>query len=308
MTSYYRVMLGRGSSMAPQCREERWFGGGWNIGQDLTADLTDDWRSFNTKFIPVFLAANPGKPRVTAGLACGMLHTICKDIKLGDIVLCPNGQGTYWVGKVVSDYFYQPGQDLPHRRRVEWLPTEIPRADISQALRRSSGSIGAICNITKYATELAGFIGGDAPPELIATDPDVEDATVFGLESHLEDFLVDNWSSTEVGKTHDIYKNDDGEVAQQFPTDTGRIDILAIRKDRKELLVVELKKGRASDKVVGQTHRYMGYIMDVIAEPGQTVRGCIIALEDDLGLRRALRAATNIDFYRYKVDFKLFKA
>jgi hypothetical protein len=36
--------------------------------------------------------------------------------------------------------------------------------------------------------------------------------------------------------------------------------------------------------------------------------GCIIALADDLKLRRALRATANIDFYRYKVSFKLFKA
>jgi len=37
------------------------------------------------------------------------------------------------------------------------------------------------------------------------------------------------------------------------------IDILAVSKDQKELLVVELKKGRASDVVVGQIQRYMGF-------------------------------------------------
>jgi len=47
--------------------------------------------------------------------------------------------------------------------------------------------------------------------------------------------------------------------------------------------------------------------MDELAEPHQTVRGCIIALEDDLRLRRALRVTTNIDFYRYEVSFKLLK-
>ena len=72
-------------------------------------------------------------------------------------------------------------------------------------------------------------------------------------------------------------------------------------------LVVELKKGRASDAVVGQIQRYMGFVLDELAEPDQSVRGCIIALEDDLRLRRALRATTNIDFYRYQVSFKLFK-
>ena len=36
------------------------------------------------------------------------------------------------------------------------------------------------------------------------------------------------------------------------------MDILAISKDKSELLVVELKKGRASDVVVGQIHDIWG--------------------------------------------------
>jgi restriction system protein len=70
---------------------------------------------------------------------------------------------------------------------------------------------------------------------------------------------------------------------------------------------VELKKGRASDVVVGQIQRYMGYVLEELAEDDQTIRGVIIALEDDLRLRRALKVASNIDFYRYRVSFKLFK-
>ena len=85
------------------------------------------------------------------------------------------------------------------------------------------------------------------------------------------------------------------------------MDILAVSKDKKALLVVELKKGRARDAVVGQVQRYMGYVLDELAESNQTVRGCIIALEDDLRLRRALRVTTNIDFYKYKVHFELFR-
>jgi restriction system protein len=42
-----------------------------------------------------------------------------------------------------------------------------------------------------------------------------------------------------------------------------------------------------------------------LAEPGQDVRGVIIAMEDDLRLRRALKVAPNIEFYRYEVSFKM---
>jgi restriction system protein len=306
--SYYRIMLGKKSSFAEQCHAENWFGGGWGITADLTKELPENWRDFNTKFIPIYLAANPDKTRVAAGLACGMLHTICKGIQRGDIVLCPNGAGAYWIGEVTSDYFYDAGQELPHRRRVQWFTNTVSRDEMSEGLQRSTGSIGTVSNITKHATEIDGYLAGNAPPRLIATDELVEDPSVFALEKHLEDFLVQNWSSTELGKTHRIFEDEGEAVGQQYPTDTGPIDILAISKDGKELLVVELKKGRASDAVVGQVQRYMGYIIDELAEPTQTVRGCIIALEDDLRLRRALRASSNIEFYRYQVSFKLFKA
>jgi restriction system protein len=68
-----------------------------------------------------------------------------------------------------------------------------------------------------------------------------------------------------------------------------------------------LKKGRVSDMVVGQTQRYMGYVKDELAEKGQHVRGAIIAFEDDIKIRRALSVASNIDFYTYRVQFKLEK-
>ena len=196
---------------------------------------------------------------------------------------------------------------MPHRRRVEWQPKTIARAEMSEALQRSTGSIGTVSNISKHAEEIDGLLAGNAPPSLIATDELIEDPSVFALEKHLEDFLVQNWASTVLGNSYDIFE-EEGEVAgQQYPTDTGPIDILALSKDGKELLVVELKKGRASDAVVGQIQRYMGYVLDELAEPDQSVRGCIIALEDDIRLRRALRATANIDFYRYQVSFKLFK-
>jgi restriction system protein len=125
------------------------------------------------------------------------------------------------------------------------------------------------------------------------------------MEKHLEDFLVENWAQTELGAAYDILEVDGERVGQQHPTDTGPIDILAVSKDRTRLLVVELKKGRASDRVVGQTLRYIGYVQDELAEEGQTVEGAIIALDDDLALRRALSVVPNVAFYRYEVDFRL---
>lgn len=71
--------------------------------------------------------------------------------------------------------------------------------------------------------------------------------------------------------------------------------------------MVELKRGRASDVVVGQILRYMGYVKEQIAEPHQTVEGAIIALDDDQKLRWALQMVPSVSFYRYQVSFKLIK-
>jgi restriction system protein len=127
------------------------------------------------------------------------------------------------------------------------------------------------------------------------------------LEQHLEDFLIENWKSTELGKKYDIFEEGGEMVGQQYPSDTGPIDILAISKDKKELLVVELKKGRVSDIVVGQIQRYMGYVKDELAETNQVVKGVIIGFEDDVKIHRALSVTQNIDFYTYKIQFNLQK-
>ena len=134
--------------------------------------------------------------------------------------------------------------------------------------------------------------------------PRPQDKNAFAMAS--EDFLIANWNQTELAQNYDIYKDEEFS-GQQFLTDTGPIDILAISKDAKELLVIELKKGRASDAVVGQILTYMGYISSDLAEPDQIVRGCIIALEDDLRIKNALKITPSIDFYRYEVSFNLKK-
>lgn len=305
--SYYRIMAGARSVFVDQCHEQGFIAANWDIDEDLSGKLPDNWRDFNRQYIPVYLTANPEKSKVAAGLACGMLHTICKGMQQGDIVLCPNGKGRYLVGEVISDYYYVPSGDLSHRRKVHWFDNGINRDEMSQPLKNSVGSAGTVSNVTKHCVEIEQLISGQAPPKLISTDELVEDPSVFALEKHLEDFLVQNWANTALGLLYDIVEDEGELVGQQYPSDTGPIDILAISKDRKEYLVVELKKGRASDAVVGQIQRYMGYVLGDIAELDQRVRGVIVALEDDLRLKRALSVTSNIDFYRYQVSFKLFK-
>ena len=151
-------MLGVAGKFAKQCREGNYIGCNFGIKQDLTNDLSDKLRSFNEKFVPIYMKNYPGKNKTAAGLACGFLWTISKGLKIGDVVLCPTNEGFYYVGTITSDYYYEPDSNLPHRRNVQWMDKVILRKSMSQKLRNSTGSIGTCCNITKYAAELEKLI------------------------------------------------------------------------------------------------------------------------------------------------------
>ena len=160
--SYFRMMLGRQSAHAAECLAGGFIGVDYEIHQDLTGQLPEEWREFNASFIPVFLAGHPGKSKIAAGLACGALWTVAKGIRTGDVVLCPDGTGRYHVGEVQGDYSYAPDQVLPHRRQVKWLPITIARAAMSEALRNSTGSIGTVSTITEHHQEIEQFLARSA--------------------------------------------------------------------------------------------------------------------------------------------------
>jgi len=308
MKRYIRLMLGKKGAFIDDCLKGNFIGVDFEVYQDLSMHLTENWKDFNKKFIPIWLERFPEKNKISAGLACGALWTVSKGLKKGDIIISPDGNGKYHIAEVLDEYSYHHGEILPHRRTVRWFPETIERSQMSDSLKHSTGSIGTTSDITSYSAELETLIAGKAPPIIISSDETIEDPAVFALEKHLEDFLFANWKQTELGKDYDIYEDSGEPIGRQFPTDTGFIDILAISKDKKELLIVELKKGRASDNVVGQIQRYMGYVLEELAEDSQIVKGIIIALEDDNRIRRALAVTQNISFYRYQVNFKLFKA
>lgn len=302
-------MLGKGSKYADECFKNGFIGADFDMDIDFSGKLPNNFKDFNKIFIPIYLEKHPEASKVTAGLAGGNLHSICKVLEKGDIVLCPDGKGNYMVGEIESnDYYYHPEGILPHRRLVKWYSSLIKKSEMSKELQNSIGSIGTVCNATKFGEEIEKLINGQSQVKISSTDESIEDVIEFALEKNLEDFLVKNWKQTELGKMYDIYEENGDLAGNQYPTDTGPIDILAIRKDKKELLVVELKKGRVSDSVVGQIQRYMGYVLEELAEDDQIVKGIIIGLEDDIRIKRALSVTSNIEFYRYQVNFKLFKA
>jgi len=298
----YRIRLGRGASEAAAALGEGWVGTGWLEAVDLTGQFPDNWRDFNAKYRSVVLEGDGTDSAIAAGIACAMTWTVGYELETGDRVITRDAAGTFHVGEITGGYEYAPGLELPHRRPVAWLTKTFSKEDVSEDFWRSLRAAGTVADMSAHADELSALIGEGEAPAVVVSDKDVENPLSFVLEKHLEDFLVSNWDKTELASKYRLFQQD-GEVAQQFPTDTGSIDILAETLDGSALVVIELKRGRVSDRVVGQILRYMGYVKDL--DPSRDVRGLIIGTEEDLGFQRALSVVPNVEFLRYEVYFRL---
>lgn len=81
---------------------------------------------------------------------------------------------------------------------------------------------------------------------------------IFVIEKYLEDFLIGNWESTELGEKYDLIFENNELVSQQYKTDIGIIDLLVKEKATGNYVVIELKRDQTSDATVGQILRYIG--------------------------------------------------
>jgi len=126
---------------------------------------------------------------------------------------------------------------------------------------------------------------------------------MFYLESQLEEFIIENWDSTELGQKYDLIKEDGELISQQYQTGVGTIDILAKDKVNNNHVVIELKKGQTSDKTVGQLTKYMGWIKK--HKNDDKVKGIIIAGKYDEKLFYAAKMVPNAEVFLYEVLFRL---
>ena len=127
----------------------------------------------------------------------------------------------------------------------------------------------------------------------------------FVFEKDLESYIIDNWRYIDFGEKLEIFIDSTGEIAQQFPTDLGPIDILA-RDDNGDFVVIELKRDLVTEKVVGQMAKYMQWIDDNLAKKdGKSVRGLILAYRSNKAVNdaiRALRFPVSIVYYSLKLN------
>jgi restriction system protein len=140
--------------------------------------------------------------------------------------------------------------------------------------------------------------------EQISTTRDLESQTEFALETHLEEFIYQNWGKINWGANLELYSTDD-QNGRQFPAETWSIDFLAIDKNNNDLVVIELKRGKTGDATVGQILRYITWVKENVATSNQNVRGIIIANDVDDTLRYSVKSLNNVQVMTYIVNFKL---
>lgn len=297
---YWMVRLGAGAQYADELISSGAVGINFIGSTDLTPFLELDVRDFHSEVDPIFRNVEPEAKNIAVGLAVGNLRVIATGMAIGDVVLSPLGSGRFRTGVVSGEYRYHPGTHSPHRRQVAWDPEIISKEMVTESLRRGLGGPMTVYSLDGYASDIDLLRSAHESLQVVAEAERIETALAFRLEKQLEDFMVENWSATPFAVEYRL-----AEQGQQYPTDTGRIDILAERTDGGGWLVLELKRGRASDDVVGQVLRYMGYVRRAVAMPEQEVRGVIIALDDDQKVRDALMMTSGIEFFTYRVRFEL---
>lgn len=134
--------------------------------------------------------------------------------------------------------------------------------------------------IDRSDVEKAVEIYAELPPEVRGGMTVEEFERSQFLERDLEDYLEKNLEQIEIGLSW---------LGRQHSTTVGPVDLFARAKNG-DLVVIELKKGRAADKVFGQVCRYMGCIKSEYAKNGEAVRGVIVGREVDTKLRYATKA------------------
>lgn len=136
---------------------------------------------------------------------------------------------------------------------------------------------------------------------ILEDEDELRSSAEFSYESDLQNYLAKNLSVIEPGLK--LYE-DEVLSGIEFPVGNGRIDILAV-DSKGDFVVIELKVSRGYDRVVGQLLRYMAWINKYQAEPGQQIRGVIVAREISDNLLLACSLLSNIKLLEYQLSFTL---
>ena len=98
------------------------------------------------------------------GQAYATVDIFVNQMKLGDLVLIPNGDDIYF-GRIAGDYHFDPAKadesnGYPHQRSVEWL-SNCGRSALSLDLRSSLKAPRTIAQLSNHADEIEALSRGE---------------------------------------------------------------------------------------------------------------------------------------------------
>lgn len=225
------------------------------------------------------------------GMKCGGIYSVSKEYffetkRVWDDDIYPHRIGispeiTPTEAVDVSNLYYQyfPGKPQGYFRRAM---REIPEDEFD--IFREYLEKGKVSTMEPAEIE-------EVPPEF-----------ALSVERDLEEYITNNLDSIEQGL--ELFSKGD-KVGRQFEAGgAGRIDILA--EDKKlNLVVLELKAGKADNSTLGQILTYMGWAKKNIAGE-KDVRGIIIASDFDEKLKIAASMQPKVTLKGYTVNFEFY--
>ena len=125
-----------------------------------------------------------------------------------------------------------------------------------------------------------------------------KEGRLFEIERHLQDSLRAEIAQLELG----LELIDGGS---ERAVDSGFIDITASDRDG-NLVVIELKRGKAGREAIGQILGYMGDLLR--EEPGRQVRGLLVAADFDQSCQSAAAFVPQLSLKRYRFQFSFEEA
>lgn len=206
----------------------------------------------------------------------------------------------------IAEYFEQNSFDKPYRYGDSFVfktyEPIIQNGNVS-FINHKNGSGVSSEQFDKDLNHLVEFYGKIINLEIKNEDSPYSQG-LFYMESQLEDFIINNWENTELGKKYDLLYENGDLISKQYRTDIGIIDILAKDKKDKNHVVIELKRNQTSDDTFGQLTRYMGWVKRHLKD--NNVKGIIIAGKYDKKLDYALEYAPfDTEVFIYNVSFTL---
>jgi hypothetical protein len=161
--------------------------------------------------------------------------------------------------------------------------------------------------------DLERWLAGEAELTEPASDPEdenseLDDASVepelayarAAFEHELEQFMFDNWGHCFKGLT----LMDKGRQYRTSDPPVGIIDFLAT-DDSGNFVVIELKRGDAPRKAIGQILGYMGWVKRRLCTSGQSVHGVLVVKDAKPTLRLAAHVVPNLKVQEYQLSFAL---